>query len=194
MKYKEGDKVKIKTWKQMADEYGLTTLGNVEGADSPIKDSGERTVFDTGAVRDMHTGKGRCDLLPLDVVQMVYDQYQELQETRGGDWDRGYFDMFDIFLTDQDEVELILIACRFIEDEFKSFEDAILEVAIHFEDGCNKYGENNWRKGIPEQCYMDSAIRHFLKYKAGWDDERHDRAFLWNILCLIWTHERRGEI
>jgi hypothetical protein len=24
-----------------------------------IKDSGERTRFDTGAVRDMHTGKGR---------------------------------------------------------------------------------------------------------------------------------------
>ena len=29
-----------------------------------IKDSGERTRFDTGAVRDMHTGKGRMDLLP----------------------------------------------------------------------------------------------------------------------------------
>lgn len=30
----------------------------------PIKDSGERTDFGTGAVRDMHAGKGRCDLLP----------------------------------------------------------------------------------------------------------------------------------
>ncbi len=29
-----------------------------------IKDSGERTEFSTGAVRDMHTGKGRMDLLP----------------------------------------------------------------------------------------------------------------------------------
>lgn len=29
-----------------------------------IRDSGERTVFDTGAVRDMHGGKGRMDLLP----------------------------------------------------------------------------------------------------------------------------------
>lgn len=26
-----------------------------------IKDSGERTKFDTGAVRDMHAGKGRMD-------------------------------------------------------------------------------------------------------------------------------------
>lgn len=30
-----------------------------------IKDSGERTQFNTGAVRDMHEGKGRMDLLPL---------------------------------------------------------------------------------------------------------------------------------
>lgn len=28
-----------------------------------IKDSGERTTFSTGAVRDMHEGKGRMDLL-----------------------------------------------------------------------------------------------------------------------------------
>lgn len=28
-----------------------------------IKDSGERTEFGTGAVRDMHSGKGRMDLL-----------------------------------------------------------------------------------------------------------------------------------
>ena len=29
-----------------------------------IKDSGERTKFETGAVRDMHEDKGRFDLLP----------------------------------------------------------------------------------------------------------------------------------
>lgn len=33
-----------------------------------IKDSGERTEFETGAVRDMHTGKGRMDLLPLTAI------------------------------------------------------------------------------------------------------------------------------
>lgn len=33
-----------------------------------IKDSGERTKFDTGAVRDMHEGKGRMDLLPCSAI------------------------------------------------------------------------------------------------------------------------------
>jgi len=33
-----------------------------------IKDSGERTKFDTGAVRDIHIGKGRYDLLPWNAI------------------------------------------------------------------------------------------------------------------------------
>lgn len=33
-----------------------------------IKDSGDRTQFDTGAVRDMHAGKGRFDLTPLSAL------------------------------------------------------------------------------------------------------------------------------
>ena len=33
-----------------------------------IKDSGDRTQFDTGAVRDMHSGKGRMDLLPMSAL------------------------------------------------------------------------------------------------------------------------------
>lgn len=33
-----------------------------------IKDSGDRTAFETGAVRDMHEGKGRLDLLPCSAI------------------------------------------------------------------------------------------------------------------------------
>ena len=40
---------------------GVTVVGT-------IKDSGDRTEFETGAVRDMREGKGRCDLMPLEVV------------------------------------------------------------------------------------------------------------------------------
>ncbi|MGN0787106.1 MAG: dATP/dGTP diphosphohydrolase domain-containing protein [Christensenellales bacterium] len=36
-----------------------------------IKDSGDRTEFSTGAVRDMHEGKGRMDLLPhLAIIEV----------------------------------------------------------------------------------------------------------------------------
>ena len=33
-----------------------------------IKDSGDRTEFETGAVRDLHAGKGRMDLLPTTAL------------------------------------------------------------------------------------------------------------------------------
>ena len=36
-----------------------------------IADSGDRTEFTTGAVRDMHEGKGRMDLLPWAAIMEV---------------------------------------------------------------------------------------------------------------------------
>ena len=36
-----------------------------------LKDSGERRQFESGAVRDISEGKGRCDLLPLDAVGLL---------------------------------------------------------------------------------------------------------------------------
>ena len=42
-----------------------------------IKDSGDRTQFDTGAVRDMHAGKGRMDLLPWAAIIEVSKHCEE---------------------------------------------------------------------------------------------------------------------
>lgn len=42
-----------------------------------IKDSGERTTFETGAVRDMHAGKGRMDLLPWEAIIEVSKHCEE---------------------------------------------------------------------------------------------------------------------
>lgn len=145
-----------------------------------IKDSGFRTEFETGAVRDIQAGKGRCDLMPLDVVaeyltvdgdkNPVLMSIYQFQET--GDTDR-LFDILDVFN----------------EQRWGNNKTMLLDVSKHFEEGAIKYGENNWRKGIPESSYIDSAVRHYLKWLRGDDDERHDRAFVWNIMCLIWTHE-----
>lgn len=41
-----------------------------------IKDSGERTQFPSGAVRDMHEGKGRFDLLPMCVLTRLARHYE----------------------------------------------------------------------------------------------------------------------
>jgi hypothetical protein len=77
--------------------------------------------------------------------------------------------------------------------EKTAYSTMFLEVAKHFEEGAKKYGENNWQKGIPVHCYIDSAIRHYLKWLRGDNDEPHDRAFVWNLMCCIWEvdyHEK----
>ena len=145
-----------------------------------IKDSGNRREFDSGAVRDMQEGKGRCDLMPLDVVGRVLLTHESCDKV-----------IVSIALfRENPEVAYLYNAL----DEFALLRGwdkptMLLEVAKHFEEGCAKYGEDNWRKGIPVKCYIDSAVRHYLKWLR-WDvDEPHDRAFCWNIMCCIWTYE-----
>lgn len=161
---------------------------------STILDSGDRTEFETGAVRDMREGKGRCDLMPLDVVGRLYDNVETktLVKARGRSEVGSVFICISRFQHDGN-VSWLYEALRWAKP-FEDKETMFLEVAKHFEEGCKKYGEDNWRKGIPVKCYIDSAVRHYLKFLRGDKDEPHDRAFVWNILCCIWTSNRENSI
>lgn len=148
-----------------------------------IKDSGNRTEFETGAVRDIQEGKGRCDLLPLDVAAMLLEgQYAEILNALALFQRSG-----DVFYL---QAALGLITGLHFDDTYTM----LLETAKHFEEGAKKYGERNWEKGIPTHCYIDSAVRHYLKWLRGDTDEPHDRAFCWNILCCIWTCQNMPEL
>lgn len=149
-----------------------------------IKDSGDRTEFETGAVRDMREGKGRCDLLPLDVVSGLFTD---------GKYD-DIFTRIHQFQTTSDVTYLKIALDYFNQQHCWNVYTMILEVAKHFEEGAKKYGENNWQKGIPVRCYIDSAVRHYLKWLRGDQDEPHDRAFCWNIMCAIWTCIHKPEL
>ena len=48
-----------------------TATKNAASTEPTINDSGERTVFPNGFQRDMHTGKGRMDLLPWNAIIAV---------------------------------------------------------------------------------------------------------------------------
>ena len=151
-----------------------------------ILDSGHRRQFETGAVRDICEGKGRCDLLPLDVVAWYYEYIRkDCMESRV---------FMNIHHFQQSGNYRYLYEVLDYDNIFPDHHTEILEVAKHFEEGCKKYGDNNWQKGIPTHCYIDSAVRHYLKYLRGDEDEPHDRAFCWNILCCIWTCIHKPEL
>lgn len=102
-----------------------------------IKDSGERTEFTTGAVRDMHEGKGDMASLPFA---------------------------------------------------------ALLRLSKHYEAGAKKYGRWNYTKGILVSSFMDSALRHIVKYMDGQDDEDHLAAAAFNILGAMEMEEKHPEL
>lgn len=151
-----------------------------------ILDSGNRREFETGAVRDIQEDKGRCDLLPLDVVAGLLDII--------GIKDSILLAISD-FQQDGDKKHLLWVLQRFSAIAYDGNKATMfLEVSKHFAEGAKKYGEYNWQKGIPTHCYIDSAVRHYLKWQRGDTDEPHDRAFVWNILCCIWTCIHKPEL
>lgn len=149
-----------------------------------IQDSGERRQFESGAVRDIQEGKGRCDLLPLDVVAPLIDEYELILVVSD----------VDEFMKTGDDKYLYRAITTFAGHVGWCRGEAILEVSKHYEEGAQKYGEHNWEKGIPLHCYIDSGVRHLLKYLDKVDDERHDRAFIWNMLGAIWTLNHKPEL
>lgn len=55
-----------------------------------IKDSGQRTEFKTRAVRDMHQGKGRYDLLPWTAIHEVSKHFENGAIKYGErNWEKG---------------------------------------------------------------------------------------------------------
>lgn len=144
-----------------------------------IKDSGERRVFETGAVRDIQEGvKGRCDLLPLEeVAELFKADYEEISPLES--LARYQKTKNVAFISNA-----VLAFCKLKNWDLPT---AMLELSMHMADGAKKYGEWNWTKGIPTHSYLDSATRHLLKCIRCDSDERHDRAFIWNCMCLVWT-------
>lgn len=97
-----------------------------------IRDSGNRREFGTGAVRDIQEGKGRCDLMPLDVV--AEDMSDEILQS-----------IHDF--TTNGNVEHLFNVLKHVPIVFRKNmpvrSEMYLEVAKHFEEGAKKYGEHN---------------------------------------------------
>ena len=143
-----------------------------------LDDSGHRREFPTGAVRDIKEGKGRCDLMPLDII---------------GEWmEDDVLKLINDFIITGSNTYLYQV----LDEEMAQVEipKCILELSKHFEAGAIKYGERNWEKGIPLSSYIDSAVRHYLKHLDGQEDENHFIAFVWNIVCCIWTNKHLPEM
>lgn len=71
--------------------------------------------------------------------------------------------------------------------------ETVRAVAIHYQKGCEKYGDRNWERGIPVSSFLDSGIRHLAQVIDGRDDENHFIAGVWNAICgyqtVLWIQK-----
>lgn len=149
---------------------------------SNLVDSGARTTFETGAMREIVEEKGRCDLLPLDIVSNLLAEDPILASISD-------------YIASGQQQHLYSAMIMFINEDMKcDMYTAMLELAKHYEDGAKKYAERNWERGLPLHSFIDSAVRHYLKFQRGDNDEHHDRAFLWNLFGVLWTQTHKKEV
>ena len=94
-------------------------------------------TFASGAVRDDNDCKGRCDLLPLDIVAKIKDD--------------GILNLIHKFKVSGDVQHLIGVLKLEMEDDIHN---ALLDVSDRFALGAAKYGDTNWQKGIPANVYI----------------------------------------
>lgn len=68
-----------------------------------------------------------------------------------------------------------------------------------YERGSVKYGDNNWRKGMPFSRFLDSAIRHIIEWKEREEDdlpqdEDHLAQAVWNLWAIMEFEEANPEL
>ena len=171
-----------------------------------IKDSGKRQNFDTGSKRDTDEGKGNPHLIAGETFIRVKDY----RKTKGSAYERKDFknkctkyrvssaiedclwNYTKLVESREDNLwyiyEAIDLTCILIAlDEDKDYYSAYTRLAIHYQNGAKKYDANNWRLGQPVSRYFDSANRHLWKLLAGYKDEDHYAALLWNLVAIVQT-------
>lgn len=151
-----------------------------------IKDSGNRTDFKNGAVREIREENGRCDLLPLKQVAMLFDNDYIVKTALEG---------IDDYIYNGNKDGIIHALKSFCKMQCRdSMPEMILMVSHHYKDALSKYPERNWEKGLPTHSFVDSGVRHLLKLARGDQDEPHNNAFIWNMLGILWNDEHHPEL
>lgn len=145
-----------------------------------IKDSGKRTEFKTGAMREIDESKGRCDLVYNTVYGTLTD---DIIPT-----------LIEDFVRSGNLMNIHQVLNMFMRGYYENIETAYLELSKHYAEGAKKYADRNMEKGLPFHSLIDSAMRHYVKFKRGDNDEPHDRAFVWNLFTLLYMVDYHPEM
>lgn len=171
----------------------------MENKDYEIKMDGEFHTFEGGGIRYTKEGKGRFDLIPSNALAYLVREIDLIYGTSTLNY---IFELTSapnllVNYSNRDFVRVILgitlrMAYKDLSDfaiapdnVWKHFVSMLKELAVHYQKGAAKYGENNWRKGIPQWSFEDSGFRHLCQYLNGETDEPHHISSIWNMMCWL---------
>lgn len=190
-------------------------------SDNYIKMDGEKAAFDGGAIRYTKTGKGRFDLIPGDIiVDLVACAWENFYSE--GTMTTSLSDIIQCAYQQDDvryfETIINLVNWKYasgitgVDDNGEECKETtyhefirglckmLKDLAIHYENGAEKYGVDNWKKGIPVTggdrggSFTDSGLRHLNQYLMGYTDEHHCIACIWNFIGAIWTLRNEDKV
>jgi hypothetical protein len=183
--------------------------------DYEIKMDGEQHQYASGAVRYIKD-KGDFNLIPTGVVDKLLDwigskRYprviQEYEVKCLSD-----YTITAMFHHDYESTIINIIIMKYIYDGkqkrysishdamTKAFVQMLLDLAIHYQKGAQKYGVDNWKKGcengtgIPDGSFFDSGVRHTLQFIAGYTDEPHHISAIWNFFGAIYMRDEMWKV
>lgn len=193
--YSAGDTVDdiIKYWDKKDAEKSekFPDLKKSENPNNPIKMDGKPDQFAGGAVRYTKNGKGRLDLVPNNVCENILRKAWEsfyanegtmstsksdiLKAAMSGAYGGAMFEDVIMFMTiflycdaeiSTDDAGEETYDCPDFDTFIRAYSEMVLDVSHHYEDGAEKYGVDNWKKGIPVVGgerggnFTDSMLRH----------------------------------
>jgi len=85
--------------------------------------------------------------------------------------------------TDADDVRFDLIPPK-----------PLFRLARTYKEGADKYGENNWKAGIPASNLINHALRHIYLWLSGDKSEDHLAHAVWNLISTMYFEECRPEL
>lgn len=67
-------------------------------------------------------------------------------------------------------------------------------LAETYREGADKYGANNWKRGLPASDTLNHAIRHVYLWLSGDTSEDHLAHAAWGLLTVMHFEETRPEL
>lgn len=67
-------------------------------------------------------------------------------------------------------------------------------LAETYGEGAAKYGDNNWRRGMPASVLVNHALAHLVQILDGDTSEDHAAHAAWNLFALMEFQEKRPEL